>query len=95
MKMNLILTREIDVPAEIELELDVEIYPGIHGYFDPVTGDCDPPQPDSVDVNNLHEALDAMAAWFDHQKAENLTQLERYLESREFADYVMEEGNSE
>jgi hypothetical protein len=95
MKMTITLCREIDVPAEIELALDVEIDPGSNGYFDPATGDCDPPCPASVDVNNLHEALDAMAAWFDHQKAENLAQLERYLDSQQFVDYVMEEASDE
>ena len=95
MKMNLTLCREIDVPAEIELELDVEIDPGSDGYFDHVTGDCDPPYPATVSVDNIDEALKVMAAWFDHQKAENLAQFERYLQSREFADYVMEGSSDE
>lgn len=95
MKMNLVLCREIDVPAEIELALDVEIDPGSNGYFDHVTGDCDPPYPASVEVDNRKEALDSIAAWFDHQKAENLAQFERYLESQEFVNYVMEESNNE
>lgn len=88
------ICRELDLPAEIELEVNCKLSSGHNGYFNHHTGDCDPPQNATVEVNNKALLIAQMEQLFDHYKQENVKQLERYLESVELAEKAEEESAS-
>lgn len=88
--LTMIINREIDIPAEIELEVEATVEAGSYGYFDHVTGDCDPPHGASVEVQNRDILIDQIEQWFDHQKREAISQFERYLASGEFKEKAEE-----
>ena len=89
--ITLTLCREIDVPAEIELEAEVLFKPPFPGRTNCLNDDAIPPDPGECEVVNERELIEQVAAWFDHQKVENIRQLQRYFASREFEDYVKDE----
>ena len=88
------LYRELELPAEVELEAVVSITPGSNGYFDHVTGDCDPPHGAEIEVENEDAMIQQLRQWFDLQKEEAVKQLRHYLESEEFAEIVEDEAAS-
>lgn len=88
------LYRELELPAEVELEAVVSITPGSMGYFNPINGDCDPPHGPEIDVVNEDAMIQQLRQWFDHQKEEAVKQFRHYLESEAFAEIVEDEAAS-
>jgi hypothetical protein len=75
------ITREIDIPVEFELDIDIFLIPGHPGYFDQQTGDCDPPQNHRIEVlTNDHIIIDTINSLFDYYRQETIRQTMRYLE---------------
>lgn len=91
MMITLTLCREIDVPAEIELEAEVLFIPPFPGRTNCRNDDAIPPDPGECEVTNESELVEQLAAWFDHQKYENIQQLQRYFASSEFEEYVKDD----
>lgn len=81
---------EVIIPAEIELEVEATVKAGSYGYFDHVTGDCDPPRGPEVSVQNRDLLIAQIEQWFDHQKREAVQQFDRYLASGEFKEKAEE-----
>lgn len=81
---------EVIIPAGIELEVEATVEAGSDGYFDHVTGDCDPPHGPEVEVQNRELLVAQIEQWFDHQKREAVEQFERYLASGEFKEKAEE-----
>jgi len=78
------ISRELDLPAEIEMEVEATFTPGSRGYFNPANGDCDPPSNSEIEVQNRDILIAQIEQLFDHHKKEAISQLEKYLESSEF-----------
>lgn len=91
-KTTITLCREIDdIPAEIELQVECEYVPGSRGYFNHITGDCDPPSNAEVWIENRYE-IEAYISWlFDGWKAETIKRVNDHLDSAEFVADVEEE----
>lgn len=92
--LTFIICRELDLPSEIELEVNCNLSAGNNGYFNPANGDCDPPQNATVEINNKALLIAQIEQLFDYFKRENVKQLERYLDSMELAEKAEEEAAS-
>lgn len=88
------LYRELELPAEVELEAVVSITPGSMGYFNPINGDCDPPHGSDVEVQNEDAMIQQLRQWFDLQREEAVKQLRHYLDSEAFAEIAEDEASS-
>ena len=90
--MNISFTHALEIllPAEIELDIDATLTAGSDGHFDHVTGDCDPPSNDEVELDNEDEIEKQIRQWFADQCQETLKQWHMFVGSKEFAELVRE-----
>jgi len=95
MTLNIALAREIDIPAEIDLELEVYYVAPFSGRWNCRNDDAQPPDPGECDLINQEEVETHIRQWFNCQREETVEQFRKWLRSDDFRDYVEEQNKEE